>query len=178
MSTEQSAGDGKTFAGHLIKGNFDQIFHHDIPKVLNLGSKEAKALRDGWNKLSPTLQTGLVHASSIVDEIVKTANAIPADVVNNILSKFTDLKIESLTAWLAEAQGMITGVNAAIDQDAATSIANLQAYFTKYFGSSKLAGILSTGAQILTSIIAPDSIFAQIATYIETAYQVFVKPKP
>lgn len=177
MSTEQIAGDGKTFAGHLIKGNFDQIFHHDLPKVLNLGSKEAKALRDGWNKLSSELQNALVHGSGIVDTIANDVNALPTDVINGILSKFTDVKIEDLTPWLAKVQGVFTGVTAAVDQDAATTIANLQEYF-KQFEGTQLGGILSTVAQILASVIAPDSIFAQIATYIETAYQVFIKPKP
>lgn len=167
-------GDGKTFAHHLIVGNFNEIFHHDIPIVLGLVDHEAKVLRDGWNKLEPQIQTAMVHGSGIIDEIANDLDKAPATVIDNILSKFTNVKVEDLKPWLAKVQGVFTGIEAIPDQDLATTIENLQEYFKKYVGP-KFGDVLSTAAQILTSFIAPDLLFSKIATYITIAYRIFVR---
>lgn len=169
MSTEH-----KTFGGHLIHGEFDAIFNHDIPIVLGLLNRQAKILKDGWNKLAPEVQGAFVGGSGIIDTIAKNLDALPEDVINNILAKFTTIKVEDLTAWLAKVQGVFTGVEATVDQDLATTITNLQAYFKQY-ENTVIGNILSIAAQILISIISPSTIPAQISTYKEIAYRVFVK---
>lgn len=168
------ATEHKTFAGHLIHGEFDAIFNHDIPILLGLANKEAKIIKDGWNKLAPEVQSAFVGGSGIIDTIANSLNSLPQDVINSILAKFTSIKVEDLTVWLAKVQGVFTGVEATVDQDLATTIVNLQAYFKKY-ENTVIGNILSIASQILISIISPSTIPAQISTYKEIAYRVFVK---
>lgn len=167
------AGDGKTFAGHLLHLNFKQVFQHDIPKLLNLAETESEAIQKGWEKLDESVKSSLLHGSGIINEIAADLDKAPKDVIDSVLAKFTDIKVEDLEAWLPKIQEVFTGVSASIDQDAATTILNLQAYF-KQFEGTKLNGILSWISQALATIIKPDNIIAQVATYIEPAYQ-FIK---
>lgn len=167
------AGDGRTFAHHILTLNLDEVFHHDIPKATGFAAREARILQDGWNKLDITIQNALLHGTGILDTIGADLTAAPDVVVNAILSKFTDITKEDLQAWLAKVQGIFTGVAAIPNQDAETTVKNLQAYITAHVAAgSKIGGILSLLAQGLAVIINPTSIIAQIATYSETAYQI------
>jgi hypothetical protein len=167
------AGDGRTFAGHLLHLSFKEVFNHDIPKLLNLGETEAEALQKGWEKLGPEVQDSLLHASGIINEITSDLSKAPQDVIDSVLAKFTDIKVEDLNQWLAKVSGIFTGAAINVNQDGAQSVLNLQNYF-KQFEGNKLSGILSWFAQALATIIKPDNVIAQVTTYMETAYQ-FIK---
>lgn len=165
----------KTFAGHLIHGEFVDIFNHDIPILLGLADREAKALQDGWNKLEPQLQTSLVHASGVMDTIATNLDGTGAEVLDSILAKFTDLKVENLKPWLAKVQGVFTGISAIEDQDVEVTITNLQTYLKQY-DQTVIGHILSVVSQVFAAIIKPGSLASQIATYMPIAYHTFVKP--
>jgi len=166
-------GDGKTFLNHVLHLNLDEVFHHDIPKVLGLAETESQILKDSWAKLEPNVQTALLHGTGIVNEIAADLNSPAASVVDSILAKFTDLKVEDLAPLLAKLQVELTSIDAIPNQDAATTIENLQKYIqSKVSTGSILGSILSRAAQALAVIINPTSVIGQIATYAETAYQI------
>lgn len=173
MITKIVPGDGFTFAHHVLTLNLDEVFHYDLPKVLGFQKREAKVLRDGWAKLDITVQNALLHGTGILDTIAQDLNAVPKTVVDNILTRFTDTKIEDLQVWLAQVQGVFTGVAAIPNQDVETTIKNLQDYIKSSVDiGPKLGCILSLLAQGLAIVINPVSAVGQIATYTETAYQI------
>lgn len=166
-------GDSHTFLHHVFTFNLDQVFHHDLPKVLGIADKEARVLQDSWAKLEPAVQNALLHGAGIFKIIGDDLNAAPKDIVDKILATFTDQTKESITEWLSKVQIEITGIEAIPNQDLEATIANLQTYLnTKVKAGSNLSALLSRGAQILALIINPDSVIGQITTYLETAYQI------
>lgn len=169
-------GNGGTLLGHIARLQLDQIFNHDIPKATGFAARESKVLRDGWYKLEPVLQSTLLHGTGILAEIGRDLDAVPESVVNGILSKFTDITKEDLNSSLAKLQGVFTGVEAALDQDAATSVKNLDAYIKTQLSLGHVVdSILSIASQALAVILNPTSQIGIIATYAETAYQLIKK---
>lgn len=167
------AGDGHTFLHHVFTFNLDEVFHHDLPKVLNMAEDESKVLQASWSKLEPELQNALLHSAGIFKIIGDDLSAAPKDVVNKILSTFIDQTQESVTAWLNKVQIEVTGIAAIPNQNIEATIANLQAYLNdKVKAGSKLGALLSRASQILALVIKPDSVIGQITTYLETAYQI------
>lgn len=169
----QIAGDGKTFAHHILTLNLEQVFHHDIPKATGYASHEAKVLKAGWEKLDIVTQNALLHGTGILKIVADDLDAVPTDIANTILGKFTDVTKEDLQVWLGKVTAIFTGVAAIPNADLETTIKNLQDYLKgKLKDGSELNSILSAASQILAVIINPDAIIAQIATYAETAYQI------
>lgn len=74
MSTEQIPGDGKTFAGHLLRGNFKQIFQHDIPKA--------------FKKLPSVTQAAVSIAYTAVNALKAITDFDQADLIGSVFGQF------------------------------------------------------------------------------------------
>ena len=151
-------------------------FWKEVAKVFNKLFKGGDDMIDiaekEWEHLEPSLKQGLINGSGIINEIASGKDSLVViDAIKTLYPSLDLAKAQEAVQHIAEE---MTGVAAAMDETFAATISNLQAYFKEHSGT-KLEGILSRAAQFVASVLAPDSPYAKIVSFIEVAYRVFVK---
>lgn len=131
--------------------------------------------KKAWKKLSPEIQSALLHGSAVVEAINSNIDKTPDFIIEFLLQKFPDLNIDRLKAGLAEvAKGLKIAEDTNSD-DLATLIQNIQKYLSEQKGAL-WAAISHSIASIFAIAVAPGGTkFAAISSLIEWVYHTYIK---
>lgn len=133
--------------------------------------------KSAWEKLSPQIQSAMLHGSGILNIINQNYNAVPADVIATIQAAFPDLELISIHAGLQQVAKGLNVAEGLNSSDLPTLITGLQNYFKAQEGETWSA-ILSGAANLLSLALSPTGTpFEIIATLGQFVYSNFIKHK-